>query len=152
MMPGFNFYVHFTLLKTFFFFLFHLLKSLLNYFIYLYSKCCPPFFSPFPVNFTPITLPFALERVVPHSPTHPQLTTQSASPHPHVSSLCRIRCILSHLGQTWQSSATCVPAGYRLAHAWLVAQSLWALRGSYAIFWSCFPSLPIPFRSSPLPY
>jgi hypothetical protein len=100
-------------------------------FIYLHSKCCPPpsrsllheFFSPSPS-------PLLLRECSPHPTTQPLHFTPLASPFPGTSSFYRIKCILSHWGQTRPSSAMYVqgpPTSPCMLFGWWL--SLWELQG-----------------------
>ena len=62
---------------------FQYLKNLLNYFIYLHFKYCPPYLSPFIVLYS-IFHPVVYERVVTHPPTapHQSFLISHSSQHP----------------------------------------------------------------------
>jgi hypothetical protein len=69
------FYLLFHFISIFYLFLFQL-----NYFIYVYSKCCPASQCSFPEFFTPYLLTFASERMLPHPLIHSSLPSNHHSP------------------------------------------------------------------------
>ena len=129
----------------------------LNCFIYLHSNCCPSS-QLHPQNFSPHpSLPFVSERVLPPTPAN-YAFPHPASPFPGASSLYRIRCILSHWGQTRQSSATykpgravcvcvCVCVWWAnpciLFDWWLGLWEFWGDQVSYCSYYG----VAIPFKS-----
>jgi hypothetical protein len=67
------------LLSIFSFIHFVISLLLLNYFIYLHSKCYPLLSSPFLSSF-PLPLTFSSEKVLPHPATHPHFSSSIPLP------------------------------------------------------------------------